>query len=319
MNKVKNFILENKKPIFVIISVVIILWLFYYFTLSSPSDFPVNKVITIENGTPFKQVAADFEERNLVRSSFWFDTLGWFLMSREDTKAGEYFFEKPQSACALFKKITSGGMRDFIKITIPEGFSLYDIAFFFENKGMWQAEELWEITGLPATENSLEGYLFPDTYYVPTNITPDSFVEMMKEAFEKKTIPEMREKDILTMASILEKEESNLEDKKLIAGILWKRIDAGMALQVDAVFPYIIGKNSYQLTLDDLKTDSPYNTYLYKGLPPGPIANPGLESLEAALNPTDSAYWYYLSDKNGQTYYSKTYEEHLRKKERYLN
>jgi UPF0755 protein len=124
--------------------------------------------------------------------------------------------------------------------------------------------------------------------------------------------------DIVIMASIIEKEGTNLNDKKKISGVLWNRIDIGMALQVDAPFVYFLGKNTYQLTLEDLQIDSPFNTYINKGLPPTPIANPGIESLKAAINPERSDYLFYLADSEGTTHFSETYAEHLKKKKLYL-
>jgi len=125
-------------------------------------------------------------------------------------------------------------------------------------------------------------------------------------------------KDVIIMASILEKEGNSFESNKIIAGILWKRIEIGMPLQVDAVFPYIIGKNTYELTLEDLKVDSKYNTYLHKGLPPGPISNPGIYSILATLEPIKTDNLYYLSDKNGTMHYATNFEQHKKNKELYL-
>jgi len=121
------------------------------------------------------------------------------------------------------------------------------------------------------------------------------------------------------MASLLEEEAPGHKDRRIIAGILWKRIKKGMPLQVDAAFSRVNGKNTYELTTKDLIDDSPFNTYTNKGLPPAPITNPGLSSIKAALNPIESTYWYYLSDRSGNFYYSATLEEHQRKKERYVN
>ncbi|MCF7835857.1 MAG: endolytic transglycosylase MltG [Candidatus Marinimicrobia bacterium] len=320
---------------FLILSLLLILFLFIgafsFWTLkiSAPNDFPTNKVITIEKGTSFKKVAADFEKQHLVRSAFWFDTVGWLLRKREDVKAGEYFFEEPVTAITLFMAITGHEYRDeFIKITIREGLTLRDIGEIFENREMWTTEDLLEVTGEPMSANSPEGYLFPDTYYVPLDISPKSMIEVMFINFsDKMSDPEIQKDieesghtldEIITMASILEREAATKEDREIISGILWKRLDTGMPLQVDAVFPYIMGKHSLQLTLEDLKIDSPYNTYLYKGLPPGAIANPGMRSIKAALNPTETSYWFYLSDKEGSIHYSTTYEEHLNKREQFL-
>ncbi len=295
----------------ILVLVLVFLLLFYYFFLSAPSTFPINQIITIEKGTSFKKVAADFEEQGIIRSAFWFDTFGWILRSREDVKAGEYFFEESISAMKLFLEVTkNGGRSNLVRVTIPEGASIDEIVMIFEGFGF----KGFKIEN----KEELEGYLFPDTYFVPTNISAESMIEIMRENFDKKTTTEMREHDIVTMASLIEKEASKEKDRKLISGILWKRIDVGMPLQVDVVFPYIINKYSLQLTNEDLRVDSPYNTYTNKGLPPGPIANPGLNSLEAALNPTESDYWFYLSDRQGNMHYSATYEQHLEKRKIYL-
>ena len=124
--------------------------------------------------------------------------------------------------------------------------------------------------------------------------------------------------DVLTMASLVEGEARTREARRHIAGILWHRVELGMPLQVDAVFPYILGKNTYEVTTEDLRVDSPYNTYRYTGLPPGPINNPSLDAITAALNPTPSNYLYYLSDKEGIMHYATTHEEHLINRAKYL-
>ncbi len=314
MKNLKNKLSQklDKKTLILSASILVIVFfsLFYFFFLSAPANFPINQIITIEKGTSFKKVAADFEKQNLVRSAFWFDTFGWILRSREDVKAGEYFFENPISAMKLFIEVTkNGGKNNMVRVTVPEGATIDEIVMIFKGFGF----EDFKIE-----DKSLEGYLFPDTYFVPTNISPESMIKIMRENFDKKTTPEMRTNEIVTMASLLEKEAALEKNRKLISGILWKRIEVGMPLQVDAVFPYIMNKHSLQLTFDDLKIDSPYNTYLYKGLPPGPIANPGLRSLEAALNPIESKYWFYLSDKKGDIHYSTTYDEHLDYRAKYL-
>lgn len=283
----------------------------FLFALNSATlNFPVNKVITIEPGQTFNEISQDFKNQNLIRSPLLFETMGRFFRKEKAVKAGEYFFEKKVGTLKLIKIITSNNyLNNLIRVTIPEGSTIKDIENIFKKLGF---------ENFIIEDKNLEGYLFPDTYYVPKNISPKSLLQVMKDTFDKKTTPEMHEKEIVIMASLLEKEAATEEDRKLISGLLWKRLESGMLLQVDAIFPYIIGKNSFQLTLDDLKIDSPYNTYLYKGLPVGPIANPGLVSLDAALNPTESDYWYYLSDKESNIHYSVTYDEHLVKKERYL-
>jgi len=120
------------------------------------------------------------------------------------------------------------------------------------------------------------------------------------------------------MASLIEKESSGDEDRSIISGILWKRFNNNRPLQVDATLSYLLGKKSQDLTVDDLNIDSPYNTYRYPGLPVGPIGNPGLEAIQAAIYPKDSPYWFYLHDKTGKAYYAKTFEEHIANKNKYL-
>ena len=161
-----------------------------------------------------------------------------------------------------------------------------------------------------------EGYLFPDTYFFTNKETPEEIINKMQDNFKVKAGDV--QKDILIMASIIEKEARKPEDRKIISGILWKRIKEGMPLQVDAVFDYLLDKESSEITQADLKMDSPYNTYKHKGLPPTPICNPGLDAIEAAENPVDSKFWYYLSDKTGVTHFARTFEEHKQNKFRYL-
>lgn len=195
-----------------------------------------------------------------------------------------------------------------VKITIPEGYTLKDISEKFKRFKNFNKENF--------LASAKEGYLFPDTYFFDMSETEQEVIKKMEDNFEKK-VGDI-EPGIVIMASLLEKEAITKQDKKIISGILWKRIKANMPLQVDACFKYICDKTSEELTLDDLKIDSPYNTYANKGLPPASICNPGLESIEAAKNPTSSSYWYYLSDKNSVIYYAKDFDEHKRNKEKYL-
>ena len=172
-----------------------------------------------------------------------------------------------------------------------------------------------------------EGYLFPDTYYFLPNVTADDVVSAMSNNFNQKIATldsDIRSssrslKDIIIMASIVEQEARTIDTRKIIAGILWKRLDKGLLLQVDAPLVYITGNTTGYISIDDTKIDSPYNTYKYKGLPAGPITNPGLDSITAVLHPTMTAYFYYLSDKNGVMHYAETFAEHVANKEKYLN
>lgn len=207
-----------------------------------------------------------------------------------------------------------------ILLTIPEGYTVHQIGELFEKAGLFKKEEF-----VTLAQNE-EGFLFPDTYRFFKNTTPEKVVEKMKNNFESKIAEFLSEitrqkkslNDIVIMASIIEKEVHENKDRVLVSGILWKRIKEGLGLQVDASLTYLLSKTSAELTQDDLKIDSPYNTYKYKGLPKGPISNPGKEAIFAAVFPQNSPYLFYLSDGDGKTYYARNFEEHKQNKLRYL-
>jgi UPF0755 protein len=175
---------------------------------------------------------------------------------------------------------------------------------------------------------TLEGYLFPDTYRLYKNFTAQDLIKKMLENFEIKVTTELRQEmkskgytlqQIVTMASLLEKEVRTEGDMKIVSGLFWDRINIGQALQSCASLAYILGVNKVQYTYEDTQIASPYNTYQHQGLPPGPIGNPGLRSIKAALNPTQTDYNYFLSRPDtGETVFSKTLEEHNSAKTKYL-
>lgn len=175
-----------------------------------------------------------------------------------------------------------------LKVTIPEGYAIKDIADSFRAFKNFNRENFFKIT------ESKEGYLFPDTYFFNGDETEEDVAKKMEENFKSKAGDAKPE--IIIMASLLEKEVKTIEDKKIVSGILWKRLKVDMPLQVDAA----------------------PETYEHKGLTPLPICNPGLDSIQSALNPSESPYWYYLSDKQGNIHYAKTFEEHKINKEKYL-
>jgi UPF0755 protein len=175
---------------------------------------------------------------------------------------------------------------------------------------------------------TLEGYLFPDTYRVFNDATAADIIEKQLDNFASKLTPELLEyikgqgKNlfmVVTMASLIEKEVSGEADRKIVSGILWKRLESGMRLQLDSTINYLTGKNDAAPLLSDLDFDSPYNTYRNDGLPPGPICNPGLSSIVAAVYPEKSPYFFYLNRQDtGETIFSKTFEEHVANKKKYL-
>ncbi|MEA2112471.1 MAG: endolytic transglycosylase MltG [Patescibacteria group bacterium] len=296
---------------------------FLYFSLIlSPGDFPVGSIIRVEEGMTLNEVAAVLEEKHVIKSASVFSGLAKVLMNDRSVMAGDYFFEERCSVVKVLWRTTSAiyGITP-TKIMFVEGLTIFDMANLLNDKfPEFDKEEFIEVA------QAEEGFLFPDTYYFLPTVTPEAVITTMKENFYNK-IEEISEqieasgmdiKDIVIMASILEKEARTLKSKRVIAGILWKRIEIGMPLQVDAVFPYIIGKNTYQLSLEDLKVESPYNTYTNKGLPIGPIANPSLWSLLATVTPVGSDYLFYLSDDYGNMHYAVDFDQHKSNKRQYL-
>jgi len=302
---------------------IIMLLLFYMFTLSAPKTFPAGKLVEIEEGMTLSDVSKYLKNSSFIRSELLFEMFATLFAGDGGVLYGEYFFNKPLSSFGIARKVTKGEFGlDSINIRVSEGSTIYDIANLFEK----YFPDFDSVNFLKFTQGK-EGYLFPDTYSFLPNVKASQVIREMENNFNRR-INEIKEEitdfgkpieDIIIMASIIEKEARTEESRRMISGILWKRIKIGMPLQVDAVFPYINGKNTYTLTLEDLKIDSPYNTYKYKGLPIGPIANPGLNSIKAAVTPIESPYLYYLSDKSGNMHYAEDFEEHKKNKRLYLN
>jgi len=214
-----------------------------------------------------------------------------------------------------------------ITIRIPEGWTNEDIAQYLAKTGNWSAADFL------AAAKGHEGYLFPDTYRVYASSTPDYIVQKMLDNFAAKVTPDMlaeikKQKkdlaDIIIMASLVEKEasidnsQSEDRDARIVSGIFWNRLKIGQGLQSDATLSYILKDNNPQHSGADLQINSPYNTYKYRGLPPGPIANPGLTAIRAAIYPLATDYYYFLTTPDKQIYYAKTYDGHLQNKYKYL-
>lgn len=298
------------------ISVIIV-----YFSIA-PTDFPNKITITIERNVGLNGAADELAEKGIIKSTFVYKAFVVFLGGSKRVMAGDYLFDSPQSALRVAYRTVHGiqGLAK-IKITIPEGLAVSDIARLLK-KDIPQFDDKTFVESAKVQE----GYLFPDTYFFYENVKPAQIIEEMRANFDRRTkelsvqlIFSGHSMDEITkMASIIEEEARSEEDRKIIAGILWKRIDDKMPLQVDAPFFYILGKTSAELTTDDLAMDSPYNLYKNLGLPPTPISNPGLDAIEAALNPTKTEYWFYLSDRDGNMHFAKTHDEHVANKRKYL-
>lgn len=305
------------------VAFIVLFATWYGVVYRAPNDFVSGKLIVIEEGETLSHVAMRFEDEHVVRSSFWLQAMVTMLGGERSIQAGDYYFPSRTGLGNIVWRLRAGDFGlESLRVTIPEGSSILDIAEILGN-----SLTVFDKEAFITLAESREGYLFPDTYLFLPNITERRIAKIMNDTFlgriqtlDEEIIAFGRPVDeVVTMASILEREAYTMESRRIIAGILWKRIEIGMPLQVDATFDYVNGKNTFELTLEDLKIESPYNTYRNIGLPPGPIANPGIDALMAAVTPIESDYLFFLSDKNGTVHYSATFEEHKQKKVLYLN
>lgn len=299
---------------------------FYFSFWRAPRPFPEQALVSVERGETLSQIANSFKEKGIVRSPFWLKV--FIFMEGGDKKviAGDYYFPSAVSTFKVAKTLRRGEFGLVaLKVTIPEGTSSFEMAKIFEKElpAFNDTDFIKEVS-----DNNYEGSLFPDTYFFTPNTKAGEVILTMRENFARQLAPYEEDlvksgktlSDIIIMASIIEEEaNSSLDSKRIVSGILWKRIAKKMPLQVDSPFVYYSGKNSFTLTKADLTEDHEYNTYVNKGLPPNAITNPGIDSLRAAIAPTNTDYLYFLSDKNGGMHYAKTFEEHKANKEMYIN
>jgi len=287
-------------------------------------------IFEIEKGSSASLIARKLKKENIIEKEWPFLAAYRLFYPKEKLIAGEYEFNPPLSVKEVLKKIREG---DTIlhAVTIPEGLTIEETAGLLSQKYSFNKERILRyaestqlMSSLDAKAQDLEGYLFPETYHIPKNTSEAELIEMMVAQFKKTFVPEWKERteemgmevrDIVTLASLIEKETSVLEEKPLVSSVFHNRLKLGMKLDCDPTIIYALKKkNEFQgrLRTMDLKLDSPYNTYLYNGLPPGPISNPGQESLKAALFPIKTDYLYFVSKNDGTHKFSSTFKEHQR-------
>ncbi len=287
-------------------------------------------VFVVERGEGTKQIAKNLEKRGIIKNDILF--ILHVLKNGEagEIKAGKYSLSSAMAITQIAERLVKGEVIKE-KITILEGWSLHDIEEELNLKIKTESAKSYKdgygfLKDAPDSA-TLEGYIFPDTYEINEGETIGSIIEKALGNFDKKLTDDLRNEikkqnksifEIVTMASILEKEVRTLEDKKIAAGIFWKRIKIGQPLQSCATIAYALEIDKWRYSYEDTRVKSPYNTYLNQGLPIGPISNPGLDSIKAAIEPEKSDYWYYLSNTEGKTIFSKTFEEHNIAKEKYL-
>ncbi len=307
-----------------IVSIVMIFVLSTVFVnsvISAPRTFTVGTLFTVEEGSTLDQIAQSLKNAGYIRSPFVLKVIVKGLFNKDNhAVAGDYSFDQKLSTFQIARRILAGDFRlEPIRVTVPEGLNKYEMADLL-------SEYLPNFDKKKFVAVATEGYLFPDTYFFTPNTTPEKIVTIMRDNFNRRIAPHLEDiakfgrpfDEVISMASIVETEARQYDTRQTISSILWKRFDEKMPLQVDVSFKYVNGKTTFGLTKDDLTIDSPYNSYKYIGLPPTPIANPGLDSILAAISPTKTDYYFFLSDQYGKMHYAETFDEHIANKRKYL-
>ncbi len=339
---------------FIVFFIVFIFSLIFIFVRETGRNIEIEDTIfKIERGESLTSIADRLNKKGILRSKTTFLGYLLFLGKNENLQAGIYEITSGMSIVDIVDKISNGRV-SFQNITFIEGWPLVNFATHLEESGLIEKDDFLQVSGLSKPQANLlevdyipaedfksnlwilrdlpedasyEGYLFPDTYRIYDEDSK-SIVKRMMLNLQSKISGQIKEDmkssernihEIITMASLIEKEVFLFEDKAKISDILWRRLEIGMPLQVDATVNYITGRRGIDVTIEETKINSKYNTYQKTGLPEGPISNPGINSIKAALNPQSNDYWYYLSDpKTGKTIFSKNHSEHIKAKNKYL-
>jgi len=298
--------------------------------ISEPATNAPFVTIHIESGDKLDAIAQNLKERGIIASSFAYTVYAKFDGSTEQARPGDYRLKSGMNLRSIARALSAGPMREEVTITIPEGKTMKQIAEILGPHGIsvetfmaaaapakWSKEFAF-LNDLPKGA-TLEGFLFPDTYRVWKEQLPEGLIRKQLEEFAKRVPsltkaktgkPTLSMYEIVILASIVEREVAGDADRKIVSDIFWRRLREGMPLQSDATVNYATNAARARATYEDLEIDSPYNSYRYKGLPPGPIANPGDAALEATLNPEDTGYRFFLTDDAGKAYYAKTFDGH---------
>ena len=291
-----------------------------YFPLEENST--TQKIVNIPSGTNAKEIVDVLEKNEIIRkNNYTFRILIKLSKLEDKLKFGEYNLSPSMNMLQILDKLVKGEVIEH-KITIPEGYTYTQIAELLDKKEIAEKETFLKL--LEDSEKSLEGYLFPDTYELPKQYGAENIVKVMllnynQIAIENKFADKAEKigfsmEEIIILASIIEKESKFTKERRQVSSVFHNRLKKDIKLQSCASIQYILKEPKEKLEESDLKIDSPYNTYLYKGLPPGPISNPGLDSIMAALEPAEEDYLYFVLGENGRHIFSKTYQEHLKNK-----
>ncbi len=307
-------------------SAAVLLGAFLLFDAPPPGEWQERQVV-VPRGSRLPEVVAALRAGGVLRHPLTFRALVHMTFTGRRLRYGEYTFSRPPSTYEVWRKVVRGDVVTY-KVTVPPGANLYDVAVLLKEHALAEPEAFLAAATSPAElkrlgipGDSAEGFLFPETYTIVKHVTPEEILEDMVRMFRKRFTPEMERKakesglslhQVVTIASIIEKETGVDGEKPLVSAVIRRRLALGMPLQMDPTVIYGVKRFDGTVTRQDLRTPGPYNTYINRGLPPGPIANPGMPALEAALSPADADYLYFVSRNDGSHTFSRTLEEHNR-------
>lgn len=321
----------------ILLSLTILGGVWWSWATKAYSKQDTTEMIAITPGMTANQVGMELERRHIIRSARAFSILAGQLHTDSKLYAGEYFLSTQMSPREILNELFQGPEFAAIRVTIPEGYTTEQIVNLLVQKGIGTKEEYAKVIasdvfsyaflqGIPQDKHRLDGFLFPDTYFLNKKATPHAVIDLMLQRFQKEVTPDVERqlkemklslRNWVNLASLVEKEALKQTDRPIIAGVFMNRLESNMPLQSCASIQYILGTPKAKLYDKDLQIQSPYNTYLHNGLPPGPIASPGHASLEAALHPAKTDYFYFVAKPDGYHAFAKTFSEHLANQKKY--
>lgn len=334
--KRRNF--KRHSFLLLIVALALILTLFQIKDLTEAASTVSQEInVTIPVGSSNQQIAKILADSGVIKNKYAFLLLSKYLGYDKSLKAGSYILDSAWSLTQVLEELSKGQVQT-TTFTIPEGYHIEQIADRLSAKGLVNREKFlsmadsskFDFPFLKDVDGEgylLEGYLFPDTYQITKEMDESDIIKMMLKRFTEVYDEEMRDRakimgltdhELITIASMIEKEAKFDEDRPLIASVIYNRLKIGMPLQIDATIQFALGKPKAKLYKKDLKVESPYNTYLNYGLPPGPIGAPGKASIQAALYPENTDYLFYLAKSDGTHVFSKTLQEHNAAKQKYI-
>ncbi len=323
LEKIKHFFTKKHMMWISVITILLLISVGWIFVTSPVAKLETPKLIEIKSGSSLKDVSQLLKDKKIIKSRTILNAYVILTYGDDKIVSGEYLFEHAPSMFEVAKRITLGDFGiDVVEVRLPEGLTVKEIGLIMESKFPY-----FDRNAFMQLASESEGFLFPDTYSFLETVKAFEVYKVLSKNFETritKIKPLIKKNnlslnDVVIVASIVER-EATAESREEVASIIWKRLEVGMPLQVDATFVYSIGRGTFDLTKSDLTDkENLYNTYIYKGLPPTPIGNPGLYSLEAAAKASSTENLYFLTGRDGEMYYAKDFEQHKKNRKKHLD